>query len=269
MKLSIGQVAKLFDISIDTLRHYDKIEILKPEVNKDNGYRYYSFQHLDQLALILGTKYLGISLSDIKNTIESEDIKEYKNLIFRQEEMINQKIEHLNKLAKEIEENKQMLNTIINFKNEYDFSKLQIQKNKYNFYCIDYKNLLSGNFYKEYLDLLNEDLEEYFYIYDILENKILKENEKFLCIRKKEQNSIFMENTIKLNKLDIVKKNIYGSVVVTNFYGNTDEIENYLKLLIKYFRCEETKEIFIKYDFYLPKKKEKEKYFIEIILKIK
>ena len=167
MKLSIGQVAKLFDISIDTLRHYDKIEILKPEVNKDNGYRYYYFQHLDQLALILGTKYLRISLSDIKSTIESEDIKEYKNLIFRQEEMINQKIEHLNKLAKEIEENKEMLNTIINFKNEYDFSKLQIQKNTYSFYCIDFKNLLSGNFYKEYLDLLNEDLEEYFYIYDI------------------------------------------------------------------------------------------------------
>lgn len=35
MKLSIGQVSKLFDISKDTLRHYDKIGLLKPEVNEE------------------------------------------------------------------------------------------------------------------------------------------------------------------------------------------------------------------------------------------
>ena len=37
MKLSIGEVARLFNISKDTLRYYDKIGILKPEVNKENG----------------------------------------------------------------------------------------------------------------------------------------------------------------------------------------------------------------------------------------
>ncbi|MFH5916607.1 MerR family DNA-binding transcriptional regulator, partial [Clostridium perfringens] len=35
MKLSIGEVARLFNISKDTLRYYDKIGILKPEINKE------------------------------------------------------------------------------------------------------------------------------------------------------------------------------------------------------------------------------------------
>ena len=71
MKFSIGQVSKLFEISKDTLRHYDKIGVLKPEVNETNGYRYYYEEDLEKLGLILETKYLGIPLSEIKKTIES------------------------------------------------------------------------------------------------------------------------------------------------------------------------------------------------------
>ena len=40
---SIGEMSKLYNISIETLRHYDRIGILKPEyINKKTGYRYYS-----------------------------------------------------------------------------------------------------------------------------------------------------------------------------------------------------------------------------------
>ena len=86
MKFSIGQVSKLFEISKDTLRHYDKIGILKPEVNETNGYRYYYEEDLEKLGLILETKYLGIPLSEIKETIESESLIQYKNLVEKQEE---------------------------------------------------------------------------------------------------------------------------------------------------------------------------------------
>ena len=81
MKLSIGEVARLFNISKDTLRYYDKIGILKPEINKENGYRFYDIRHLEQLGLILGIKYLGISLSEIKEITENGDIEDYYNLM--------------------------------------------------------------------------------------------------------------------------------------------------------------------------------------------
>ncbi|EPZ57199.1 merR regulatory family protein [[Clostridium] sordellii ATCC 9714] len=100
MKLSTGQVSKLFDISKDTLRHYDKLGILKPEINKLNGYRYYSQEHIDQLNLILAAKDLDISLAAIKETIESEDLGEYKNLIDKQERLIKEKIENLKRKQK-------------------------------------------------------------------------------------------------------------------------------------------------------------------------
>ncbi len=43
----IGELAKLFNISTDTLRYYDKIGLLKPKYDKDNGYRYYTYRNTD------------------------------------------------------------------------------------------------------------------------------------------------------------------------------------------------------------------------------
>ncbi|WP_066369112.1 MerR family DNA-binding transcriptional regulator [Neobacillus fumarioli] len=42
-KLSIGEMAKLRKVTVETLRHYDKIGLLKPYyVDPNTGYRYYS-----------------------------------------------------------------------------------------------------------------------------------------------------------------------------------------------------------------------------------
>ena len=39
MLFSIGQVSKMFNMSHDTLRYYDKIGLVKPSIRKENGYR--------------------------------------------------------------------------------------------------------------------------------------------------------------------------------------------------------------------------------------
>lgn len=47
--LKIGEVNKIYGVSLDTLRYYDKIGLLKPIVDPNNSYRYYSLDHLDRL----------------------------------------------------------------------------------------------------------------------------------------------------------------------------------------------------------------------------
>lgn len=43
--LRIGEVAKMYHLSVELLRYYDKIGLLKPEiVDSDSGYRYYGGQ---------------------------------------------------------------------------------------------------------------------------------------------------------------------------------------------------------------------------------
>lgn len=50
---SIGETAKLAGTTIETLRHYDRIHLLKPaKVDPSSGYRYYSDKELIYLDVI-------------------------------------------------------------------------------------------------------------------------------------------------------------------------------------------------------------------------
>ena len=62
----IGVFARLSEVSIKTLRHYDEVGLLKPMYIDDwSGYRYYTLAQLPQLYRILALKDLGFSLSEI------------------------------------------------------------------------------------------------------------------------------------------------------------------------------------------------------------
>ncbi|HPO27530.1 MAG TPA: MerR family transcriptional regulator, partial [Petrotogaceae bacterium] len=62
-KLSIGKMAKLNHISEQTLRLYDKLDLIKPdETNSENGYRYYSIRQCARLDMIQYMKSLGVKL---------------------------------------------------------------------------------------------------------------------------------------------------------------------------------------------------------------
>ena len=52
--MTVGQMSKLFNITAETLRHYDRIGLLNPIVNEENGYRYYSIKEMEKLEKNLG-----------------------------------------------------------------------------------------------------------------------------------------------------------------------------------------------------------------------
>ncbi len=94
-KLSIGQMAKLNQISVQALRLYDEMGILKPiEVNPETGYRYYDVKQCGKLDMIRYMKSTGISLKEIKDIFEHRDITKL-NLVLH---------EHLKSIDHDIQE---------------------------------------------------------------------------------------------------------------------------------------------------------------------
>lgn len=68
--IKIGDFARLGQVSIVTLRHYDEIGLLKPvKVDTFTGYRYYSVAQLPRLNRILALKDLGFSLEQIEQVL--------------------------------------------------------------------------------------------------------------------------------------------------------------------------------------------------------
>ena len=60
-KYSIGEVAKMLDISTRTLRFYDEKDLVKPAYIEENGYRFYEKEQIKQIELILFLKDIGFS----------------------------------------------------------------------------------------------------------------------------------------------------------------------------------------------------------------
>jgi len=57
---TIGEISKLYTLSIQTLRHYDKIGLLSPAyTNHEIGYRYYSMKQFMKIDFIKHGKLRG------------------------------------------------------------------------------------------------------------------------------------------------------------------------------------------------------------------
>jgi DNA-binding transcriptional MerR regulator len=69
----IGEFSKLSQVTVKTLRYYDKIGLLRPaEVDRFTDYRYYSADPLPRLNRILALKGLGLSLDQIARLLEDD-----------------------------------------------------------------------------------------------------------------------------------------------------------------------------------------------------
>jgi len=71
--LKIGEFAWLAQVTIETLRHYDRLGLLKPDhLEQFTGYRYYTLDQLPRLNRILALKDLGLSLEEITRLLDQK-----------------------------------------------------------------------------------------------------------------------------------------------------------------------------------------------------
>lgn len=62
----VKDLSRLTGVSVQTLHHYDRIQLLKPSLRLVNGYRVYSENDLLKLQQIIALKFFGFELSQIK-----------------------------------------------------------------------------------------------------------------------------------------------------------------------------------------------------------
>lgn len=92
--LKIGDFARLSQVSVVTLRHYDEIGLLKPsKVDRDSGYRYYSVSQLPRLNRILALKDLGFSLEHIEQVLNGITLEQLQGMLMLRHAELEQHLE--------------------------------------------------------------------------------------------------------------------------------------------------------------------------------
>lgn len=93
---SSGDFARMAQVSVRTIRFYDKQNILKPSYITPAGARFYTDSDFVKLQQILLLKYLGFSLEEIKGmTINDADYHFLQNSLTMQKKLIADKIEQM------------------------------------------------------------------------------------------------------------------------------------------------------------------------------
>ena len=93
---SSGEFARMAQVSIRTIRFYDKQNILKPSYVTASGARFYTDSDFVKLQQILLLKYLGFSLDDIRGmTIDDADYHFLLNSLSLQKKLVVDRIEQM------------------------------------------------------------------------------------------------------------------------------------------------------------------------------
>lgn len=99
----IGEMAKMFHLSVGSLRYYEKIGLLEPEyVDQETGYRYYSTGQFECLNTILYLRVLDMPLSQIASFLKNRDIGKIQEMLRQQKDVVVRKQEELKSIEKKI-----------------------------------------------------------------------------------------------------------------------------------------------------------------------
>jgi MerR family mercuric resistance operon transcriptional regulator len=104
-EFTIGQLSKLTDVKIETIRFYEKDGIMPNPPRTSSGYRVYSSPHLQRLSFIRRSRELGFSLQEVRKLLTLVDEHKYtcaevQEITEKQLAAVRNKIKDLRKLEK-------------------------------------------------------------------------------------------------------------------------------------------------------------------------
>lgn len=102
-RLSISEMARIHKISRQTLIYYDKIDLFKPDIVEENGYRFYSVEQIPTLREICFLRSIDMPLDEIRKNNKYNASKSTIELLTEQRNKIDDQIDILMRQKRQIE----------------------------------------------------------------------------------------------------------------------------------------------------------------------
>lgn len=107
---SIGDVAKLFRLSVSSLRHYEDIGLLTPEyTDPASGYRYYGARQFEVLNSIRYLRALDMPLTEIADFLNNRDVERMEEKLRSQKQAVIARQEELKRIERKIDNRLRMI----------------------------------------------------------------------------------------------------------------------------------------------------------------
>lgn len=237
---SIGEIAEKSGVTTRTLRYYEKIGLIEPDLIKENGYRYYSERTATIIPVIKYLQFMDFNLKEIKNFIDNGNyhnkMKSFKSAC----ERTKKQIEELHHRITVIEDWDKLINESMFFHLMDDNIPIKVKYHegldviKYDMdFDFDYKTLILSvdfaNYVKKNNTIITDSVMAYFPSYkkrikDEYENKTTP----MVCIQKTVSEIDKKENLTRIEE---------GYYLSTYFVGSHKNIINAYKKAEEYAKA--------------------------------
>ena len=101
---SIGEMARLFHLSVSSLRHYEALGLLRPEkTDPDTGYRYYSTRQFEVLNTIRYLRALDMPPPQIADFLQNRDVGRIEEKLRQQKQEVARRQQELARIERKID----------------------------------------------------------------------------------------------------------------------------------------------------------------------
>ena len=138
--MNTKEFAKLCNVEKRTLFHYDQIGLLKPARVKENGYREYDLQQLDEMDAIKIFQSSGYTLQEIKQILNSP-LNLRMDYIAQARSRLAQKIESLSQMEKYLRSKEEFIHEV----EQLGTNQCRIEFMSFRY---DFKDLPAENFHR-------------------------------------------------------------------------------------------------------------------------
>lgn len=133
---TIGELAKILGITAETIRYYERKNIIHPIHNEDSGYRYYTTWDLHMIIRARCYLGFGFTIEQTAEILKKENIEQIDDVLEEQEEIIQKNIIYQMNLLKKLRNNRALIHDAKN-----NINQLSI-KTSPGIYRIDTQNVI-------------------------------------------------------------------------------------------------------------------------------
>lgn len=107
--MNIKKAAELFDLTVDTLRYYERVGIIPPVHRNSSGYRDYTTTDLNWIYLVKNLRRAGLSIESLIEFSKLAQLRDTQNVESDQKQILFEQLEEIEGKILEMQEVRDLL----------------------------------------------------------------------------------------------------------------------------------------------------------------
>lgn len=107
--MNIKQAAEMFNLTVDTLRYYERVGIIPPVSRNSSGYRDYKTKDLNWVYLVKNLRNAGLSIESLIEFSTLAQLRDKQNVEDAQKDILKEQLVELDKKLEEMQQTRELL----------------------------------------------------------------------------------------------------------------------------------------------------------------